>query len=719
MPVVLTSDLADFNAAQKSDAIASYDATHPDPFTPPTYTVQPGDTLSSIAQQHLGNPNAYGDIAQANQITDPNQITPGQVLNVNLPAPALRQPTGEDIRDVRNARAYTVQPGDTLSNVAQQTLGDTNRWSDLAQSSGVPSPDAIYPGQRLVIAADPQTPQDSTPLSQASEAAPAGRSDLSTNADSLQTQSAANENAVNLASIQDVKERRAALYAALKSAVDAARQTNPLGTLGPSPVTAPTQRPVQAPLGPADAPVTAPLVAPNILNQGPLAPITSRITQRLAESGSLNPGDIGQDPINALATNGANAIVNASPGLQNADQQSGGVTRGLVAQGLAIYLGLLQPQSEAGAAAGAAKDLASSALGDEQTLISQAVANGKAQDLAQTLQQLTQRVRSEGSSTSDLQPAVTDLKSQIDTILSRPSVNTPSEAATAPGPVTVADASDRSVRVTPPTTSDVRLQQAQAAVDDIRARYPAMSDSDIAKTAEGKQLAALQSAGSPDTTTTAEANVAAQTPTTAPVTLPSRVADLQADPSFQSARPLDQVQMLEDALHGREPQPPVRYTADGQEVPTSAAPTIPQDNLYGPTELNAGLTPGSVGRALDALTKPVQETWAPSQAAPKDIQEALNTLDTQVRGSRTRIDTLQRQLAADPAGTAKRFGMSPDAAQSLLRSMDGQVKQQGLSNFLDDVANAREGVQAKWVTNAQNPAGTFVERRSGLPGHVN
>ena len=49
-----------------------------------TYTVQPGDTLSAIAQRFLGNASAYMDIFNINrdQLTDPDKIKPGQVLKL-------------------------------------------------------------------------------------------------------------------------------------------------------------------------------------------------------------------------------------------------------------------------------------------------------------------------------------------------------------------------------------------------------------------------------------------------------------------------------------------------------------------------------------------------------------------------------------------------------------------------------------------------------------
>jgi nucleoid-associated protein YgaU len=49
-----------------------------------TYTVKPGDTLSKIAKEHLGNANAYMAIFEANkdQLNDPDVIKPGQVLKI-------------------------------------------------------------------------------------------------------------------------------------------------------------------------------------------------------------------------------------------------------------------------------------------------------------------------------------------------------------------------------------------------------------------------------------------------------------------------------------------------------------------------------------------------------------------------------------------------------------------------------------------------------------
>ena len=49
-----------------------------------TYTVKAGDTLSAIAKAQLGSASEYMKIFEANrdQLSDPDEIKPGQVLNI-------------------------------------------------------------------------------------------------------------------------------------------------------------------------------------------------------------------------------------------------------------------------------------------------------------------------------------------------------------------------------------------------------------------------------------------------------------------------------------------------------------------------------------------------------------------------------------------------------------------------------------------------------------
>ena len=118
----------------------------PDATPPQTYTVQPGDTLSGIAQEQLGDAGRWPEIFVLNRgsIRDPDRIFPGQILI--LPSGPPMQPP---------PRIYIVQPSDTLSAIARDELGDADRWPEIFALNGdvISNPDRITPGQVLVLPA--------------------------------------------------------------------------------------------------------------------------------------------------------------------------------------------------------------------------------------------------------------------------------------------------------------------------------------------------------------------------------------------------------------------------------------------------------------------------------------------------------------------------------------------------------------------------------------
>jgi nucleoid-associated protein YgaU len=75
----------------RTEVVADIKATGPAPAAAgqggaggTTYTVKSGDTLSGIAKNLLGSANAYMEIFNLNkdQLTDPDEIKPGQVLKI-------------------------------------------------------------------------------------------------------------------------------------------------------------------------------------------------------------------------------------------------------------------------------------------------------------------------------------------------------------------------------------------------------------------------------------------------------------------------------------------------------------------------------------------------------------------------------------------------------------------------------------------------------------
>jgi LysM repeat protein len=104
------------------------------------YTVEPGDSLSRIALKTMGSANkANRDaIVRANPslAADPNKVIIGVTYNVpvagNGPAVTPTGPVAERVAPVAPARAaaaenvYVVQPGDNLTRIAKEQMGDTS-----------------------------------------------------------------------------------------------------------------------------------------------------------------------------------------------------------------------------------------------------------------------------------------------------------------------------------------------------------------------------------------------------------------------------------------------------------------------------------------------------------------------------------------------------------------------------------------------------------------
>ena len=99
--------------------------------------VQPGDTLSGIAQRELGDAAAYPELAAVNHLADPDDILAGSTVVI----PADTQPAAPAVPV--GDRAVQVQPGDTLSGIAQRELGDAAAYPELAAVNHLPDPDLI------------------------------------------------------------------------------------------------------------------------------------------------------------------------------------------------------------------------------------------------------------------------------------------------------------------------------------------------------------------------------------------------------------------------------------------------------------------------------------------------------------------------------------------------------------------------------------------------
>ncbi len=116
-----------------------------------TYQVITGDTLTAIAYRFGTTINS---IAQANNISNPNMIYAGQILDIpdgqTTPSPvtATPPPNPNPTTPPSGGSVYIVQSGDTLSSIAQRFGVTVNA---IVQANGISNPNLIYIGQQLTI----------------------------------------------------------------------------------------------------------------------------------------------------------------------------------------------------------------------------------------------------------------------------------------------------------------------------------------------------------------------------------------------------------------------------------------------------------------------------------------------------------------------------------------------------------------------------------------
>ncbi len=164
--------------------------------TQPTadYTVKRGDSLWKIAQEHLGDGTRYVELAALNREVlhgAPDFLLPGTVLQI---------PTNPA---TTSGGSYVVEPGDTLSEIAEAELGNAHAYPAIAEASRstvqpdgdrLTDPDLIRPGWHLRIpGADhpagvasrprsdpPRAPQPAVPPEVIPEVPPTTASDVET-----------------------------------------------------------------------------------------------------------------------------------------------------------------------------------------------------------------------------------------------------------------------------------------------------------------------------------------------------------------------------------------------------------------------------------------------------------------------------------------------------------------------------------------------------------
>jgi len=139
--------------------------------------IQSGNTLSQIALDVTGSTANYSLIADHNSIANPNFIRAGQVIEVPQEVAISTQvEVAENLAQATQAEVgnhfplngdsellmidgqqytlsqYTIQAGDTLSEIALQTTGNASNYTLIAEHNGITNPNQISIGQQIKVA---------------------------------------------------------------------------------------------------------------------------------------------------------------------------------------------------------------------------------------------------------------------------------------------------------------------------------------------------------------------------------------------------------------------------------------------------------------------------------------------------------------------------------------------------------------------------------------
>ena len=133
-----------------------------------SHRVAEDESLWSIAQEHYGDGALYAKLAEFNRsrVGDDDtihvgvvlRIPPRQALTGERPAPrqvnarpSKKSSKKASKKSAQSVRAYTVQDGDTLGEIAQRLLGSAGRWPEIVKLNGIDDPDVVPVGTILKL----------------------------------------------------------------------------------------------------------------------------------------------------------------------------------------------------------------------------------------------------------------------------------------------------------------------------------------------------------------------------------------------------------------------------------------------------------------------------------------------------------------------------------------------------------------------------------------
>lgn len=126
---------------------ASMPGAVPEMGTKVAYYVSTGDTLGLIAQKIFGSKAKWKELAQDNNISNPNRIFAGDVIYYSV---TEQSKAFAESYEGAARKTITVAAGDTLSGISAKIYGSQGEWRKLWKENGhIKNPDVIKVGSVL------------------------------------------------------------------------------------------------------------------------------------------------------------------------------------------------------------------------------------------------------------------------------------------------------------------------------------------------------------------------------------------------------------------------------------------------------------------------------------------------------------------------------------------------------------------------------------------